>query len=149
MQANGLTDPNRLDVGQTLVIGPPPTAPVTEVATVPPLPTATRDVNVPAPNLSIREVRSPAALANEVVVIANAGGPVDLAGWTVRDETGRVYTFPSLTLFEGGVVNLHTGAGQDTVIDLYWGLTEAVWRSGKLVVLTDPNSNLSARYTVP
>lgn len=152
MRTNGLTDPNRLDVGQTLTVGGAPNAPPTALPTeapVAPLSTATPNPNAPAPNLAIREVRSPGVLAEEVVVIANAGGPVDLAGWTLRDEAGRVYTFPALTLFEGGIVNLHTRAGQDTVIDLYWNLAEPAWRAGQLVLLSDSNGGLSARYTVP
>jgi LysM repeat protein len=149
MELNSLTDPNRLDVGQTLIVGIPPTAPPTEAPPVAPLPTATPDPNVPAPSLTIREVRSAGVLAEEVVVIANAGGPVDLAGWTLRDETGRAYTFPALTLFEGGIVNVHTRAGEDSVIDLYWGLGGPAWRAGQLLLLTDPNGNLSARYSVP
>jgi LysM repeat protein len=150
MQANALSDPNRLDVGQTLIVsGPPPTALPTDAPPVAPLATATPNPNAPAPNLSIREVKSPGVLAEEVVVIANTGGPVNLAGWTLRDETGRAYTFPALTLFEGGIVNVHTRAGQDSVIDLYWNLAAPVWRAGGLLLLTDPNGNLSARYTVP
>jgi LysM repeat protein len=153
MQANGLTDPNVLDVGQVLLIpmgGFNPTPTPAPEATVPaPLPTATRDPNVPPPNLAIREVKAPGVLNDETVVMVNSGGPVDLAGWTLRDETGRLYTFPALTLFEGGAVNVHTRAGQDTVIDLYWSQTEAVWSSGELVLLADPNGNLSARFTIP
>lgn len=149
MQINALTDPNRLDVGQTLIVGMPPTAPPTEAPPVAPLSTATPNPNAPAPNLSIREVKSPGVLDGEVVVLANAGGPVDLAGWTLRDEAGRLYTFPALTLFEGGIVNLHTRAGQDSVIDLYWNLAEPVWRTGQLILLSDSNGSLGARYTVP
>ena len=149
MELNGLTDPNRLDVGQTLIVGIAPTAPATEAAPVAPLPTATPNPNVPAPALSIREVKSPGVLTAEAVVIANAGGPVNLAGWMLRDESGRIYTFPALTLFEGGIVNVHTRVGEDSVIDLYWNLAEPVWRSGQLLLLSDPNGNLSARYTVP
>lgn len=157
LRANNLSDPNVLDVGQSLVIpiggfNPTPTAPgpsATPPPTVPPLPTATTNPNAPAPRLAIREVQSAGALAGEAVVIANAGGPVDLVGWTLRDEAGRQYAFPALTLFEGGIVTVHTGSGQDTVIDLYWGQAESVWRTGALVLLVDPAGNLSARFTVP
>lgn len=159
MAANGLTDPNVLSVGQQLVIpigggapaspDEPPAQPATPVVTVAPLPTATSNPNAPPPRLAIREVRAAGQLESEAVVIANSGGPVDLAGWTLRDEAGRQYTFPALTLFEGGIVTVHTRAGVDTVIDLYWGLAEAVWASGKLMLLTDPNGNLGARFVVP
>lgn len=159
MTANNLSDPNVLNVGQTLVIpgsnnaptpvslGTPGALPTN--AAEPPLPTATRDPNVPLSQLTIREVKSPGALPDEALVIANGGGPVDLAGWTIRDEAGHVYTFPALTLFEGGAVTLHTAAGTDTVTDLYWGLTEAMWASGRQILLSDAGGNLHTRFTVP
>jgi LysM repeat protein len=154
LRANNLTDPNVLNVGQTLIIplgeaaAPAPTA-APAVATVPPNPPATPHPNRPAPQVAIREVLAPGALAAETVVIANAGGPVDLAGWTLRDESGRSFTFPALTLFEGGIINVHSAAGQDTVIDLYWGQTEPVWASGRLMILADAAGALVARFTVP
>jgi LysM repeat protein len=154
MRANNLADPNILDVGQRLIIpvggvvvSPTATPPPGEVPT--PLSTSTRDPNAPLPKLEIREVASPGVLTLEAVTIVNTGGPVDLAGWTLRDESGRRYTFPALTLFEGGAVNVHTQVGQDTVIDLYWGLTEPIWSSSKVVLLNDQAGSLVAKYTVP
>lgn len=159
MVANNLTDPNLLHPGETLVIplegyvptplptGTPGALPTN--AAKPPLATATHDANAPLPHLAIREVNAPGQLADETLVIANQGGPVDLAGWTLRDEAGHLYTFPALTLFEGGAVSLHTAAGPDTVTDLHWGLTEAVWASGKQALLSDAGGNLHTRFTVP
>jgi LysM repeat protein len=159
MAANNLTDPNLLHAGQTLIIpvegyapaplptGTPGALPTN--AAEPPRPTATRNPNAPLPQLAIREVQSAGQLAAETLVIANQGGPVDLAGWTLRDEAGHLYTFPALTLFEGGAVSLHTAAGQDTVTDLYWSLSEAVWAAGKQALLSDAGGNLRTRYTVP
>jgi len=153
VRANSLSNPNVLDVGQTLIIplgGFEPTAtPTPQIATVPPLPTATRDPNQPAPQLVIREVRTPGVLESEAVVIANAGGPVDLAGWILRDESGRSYTFPALTLFAGGLVNLRTTAGQNTASELFWGQPQAVWAAGRQVLLTDPSGVIVARFSVP
>jgi len=156
MKANGLTEPDVLDVGQALVIPvggfvfptATPGALPTNVVETPP-PTATRDPSAPLPRLSVREVKSTGILADEAIVIVNLGGPVDLAGWTLRDESGNLYTFPALTLFEGGAVMLHTSAGEDTVTDLYWGQPAAVWASGKTALLSDPNGNLHTRLTVP
>lgn len=154
MAANGLTDPNTLALGQVLIIpvaGSPAASP-TEVpppTTAPPLPTATPDPNQPLPQLTIREVRSPGVVNSELVVLVNAGGPVNLAGWVVRAETGRQYTFPALTLFAGGAVNLHTGAGADTVTDLYWNQPEAVWTTGQVVQVLDTAGTIHARFTVP
>ncbi len=153
MAANGLTDPNALSVGQLLIIpvpGSPAASPTEPPPTnAPPLPTATPDPNQPPPQLTIREVRSPGVITNETVVLVNAGGPVNLAGWVIRDATGRHYTFPALTLFTGGAVNLHTGAGADTVTDLYWNQTEAVWTTGTVAQALDTSGTVQARFTVP
>jgi LysM repeat protein len=159
MAANGLTDPNVLSAGESLTIpvpgSVPPTAVPSTASLLPtnppqtPLPTATQDPNQPQPNVTIREVRGAGVLADEVLVVASDGGSVDLAGWTLRDETGRLYTFPTLKLLKGGTVSLHTAAGSDTVTDLFWGQTGAVWASGKSALLSDASGNLRARYTVP
>jgi LysM repeat protein len=158
MAANGLTNPNLLSAGQSLVIPVAGSVPPTEsgapslLPTNPPqtpLPTATQDPNQPPPAVTIREVRGAGVLADEVLVVANDGGPVDLAGWTLRDETGHLYTFPTLKLVKSVTVSLHTTSGTDTVTDLFWGQTGAVWASGKNALLSDASGNLRARYTVP
>ena len=159
MAANNITNPNVLSVGQNLIIpvagSIPPTA---EPATPsllptnpvePPRPTATRDPNQPAPAVSIREARGVGQLADELLVIVNTGGSVDLAGWTLRDETGHLYTFPALALNKDATLNLHTAAGADTAADLYWGQTAAVWAKDKSVLLTDAGGTLHSRYTIP
>lgn len=159
MAANGITDPNVLVVGQSLVIPVPGSVPPTAVPSTPallptnppetPLPTATQDPNQPQPSLTIREVRGAGVLADEVLVVANDGGPVGLAGWTLRDETGHLFTFPSLTLLKSGTVSLHTTTGSNSASDLYWGQSGAVWASGKSALLSDEGGNLRARYKVP
>jgi LysM repeat protein len=159
MAANGLTDPNLLNVGTSLLIpvagSVPPTAvpgtaaPVATTVVEPPRPTATRDPSVAQPRLTIREVVSAGTLAEEALVIVNNGGPVDLAGWSLRDGTGHSYSFPTLMLFEGGAITVHTAAGTDSVTDLYWGQAEPVWTAGAEVLLSDTGGNLHARYTVP
>jgi LysM repeat protein len=159
MAANALTDPNVLNVGQTLIIPgngyvppPPPTGTPGALPTnaaEPPRPTATANPNAPPSQVAIREVKSPGNLADETVVITNQGGPVGLAGWTLADQSGHLYRFPALTLFEGGAVSLHTGLGSDTVTDLYWGLTEPVWASGRQALLSDAGGNLQTRFAVP
>ncbi len=158
MAANGLTNPNVVSAGQSLIIPVPGSVPPTEAGapsllpTNPPqtpLPTATQDPNQPPPAVTIREVRGAGVLTDEVVVVANDGGPADLAGWTLRDETGHLYTFPTLKLVKSVTVSLHTASGTDTVTDLFWGQTGAVWAAGKNALLSDASGNLRARYTVP
>jgi len=159
LAANNLTDPNFLTVGQNLIIPVegyvPPTATPAEAAPLPtnpvepPLPTATRDPNQPAPSLIIREVRGAGVLADEVLVIFNEGGAVQLAGWSLRDETGRLYQFPVLSLNQGGTITLHTASGTDTVTDLFWGQSTSAWASGKQVLLSDSGGTLHTQFTIP
>jgi LysM repeat protein len=159
MAANGITNPNLVSAGESLVIPVPGYVPPTAVPSTPsplptnppqtPLATATQDPNQPQPVVTIREVRGTGVLADEVLVVANDGGPVDLAGWTLRDESGHLYTFPTLKLLKTGTVTLHTAAGSDTGADLFWGQSVAVWATGKSALLSDQGGNLRARYQVP
>ena len=89
-------------------------------------------------------------LSAEWVVVRNAGNEsLSLAGWQMQDADRNVFTFPNLTLNGGGAVQLHTIAGTNTVIDLYWGETEPVWQSGEEAQLLDPGGNVRAVYQVP
>jgi hypothetical protein len=86
----------------------------------------------------------------ESVMVRNAGTePLNLAGWQLKDAGRNVFTFPNLTLNSGGAVQVHTVAGTNTVIDLYWGLANPVWESGEEAQLVDPGGNVRAVYRVP
>lgn len=86
----------------------------------------------------------------EWVVVRNAGtDSLSLSGWQLRDADRNVFTFPNLTLNSGGAVQIHTIAGTNTVIDLYWGETEPIWQSGEQAELVDPGANVRAVYQVP
>jgi competence protein ComEC len=71
-------------------------------------------------------------LTEEWVAIANHGnGTVDLAGWTLGDEAGHTYTFPEdAELASAANLTVHTGEGEDSVEELYWGRSQAVWNNG-------------------
>ena len=70
-------------------------------------------------------------LTDEYLTFENAGEEtLDLSGWTVTDEAGKRYTFPDgTTLAPGERVTLHTGSGEDTDTDLYWGASGPVWNN--------------------
>jgi len=86
----------------------------------------------------------------EWVVVRNAGTePLNLSGWQLKDSGRNVFVFPNLTLNNGGAVQIHTISGTNTVIDLYWGLTNPVWESGEEAQLSDPSGNVRAVYKVP
>jgi len=159
MAANGISNPNLLNAGDNLIIPVPGSVPPTAAPATPsllptdppqtPLPTGTQDPNQPQPSVTIREVHGAGVLADEALVVTNDGGTVDLAGWTLRDDSGHLYTFPTLKLLKGGAVSLHTAAGSDTVTDLYWSQAAPVWASGKTALLSDAGNNLRARYQIP
>jgi LysM repeat protein len=151
-------NPDFLNVGQELVIPvcgiPTPTPTLTATASlvptrsVPsPIPTAT---NPPpgATAVRIARVLSPGDITKEAVEIVNEGAPVELEEWTLENEAGDAFEFPSFRLFSGGAVTIYTGVGQNTPIDLYWGLTRAIWAVGDTVFLFDDNGDLQHEFTI-
>jgi len=89
-------------------------------------------------------------LTYEYILLKRSGaGELSLAGWQLLEEGGNVYTFPQLQLYENGAVRLYTRGGQNTVVELYWGLSTPVWQAGETVVLLDNNGKVRATYRVP
>jgi len=112
-------------------------------------PVSTLNPNIDIP-VEIVSVIGAGTLNAEWVVIHNAGtDPLNLAGWQLKDGNRHVFSFPNLTLNGGGAVQIHSIAGTNTVIDLYWGETNPVWQSGEEAQLLDPNGNVRATYKVP
>ena len=114
--------------------------------------------SLPAPTLNpqtdiavkISSVVGAGTLTSEIVVVKFEGeGQLDLASWQLKDEDGNTFTFPNITLYPNGAVQVHTITGTDTVIDLYWGIGDAVWSSGESARLFDAQGNLRAVYRVP
>jgi hypothetical protein len=101
-------------------------------------------------NVDIISVTGAGGLASESIVIQNNGdAALLLTGWMFKDSQGSTYTFPQLTLYPGGTVQIHTGTGTDTAADLYWQRSEPVWKSGELVALYDTQNIARAFYRVP
>jgi micrococcal nuclease len=67
----------------------------------------------------------------EWVELTNQGDtPVDLSGYTLRDERSHLYTFGPVVLAPNATLRLHSGRGADTAARLYWGLAnDAVWNN--------------------
>ena len=61
---------------------------------------------------------------------------VSLVGWQLQDQDGNAFTFPALTMFQGGAVTIYTREGISTVVELYWGLDDPIWESGGAGLLT-------------
>ncbi len=100
--------------------------------------------------VKISSVVGAGTLSSEIVVVKFDGdGQLDLTSWQLKDENGNTFKFPQLTLYPNGAVQIHTATGTDTVIDLYWGIGDAVWSSGENARLFDAQGNLRAVYRVP
>ncbi len=100
--------------------------------------------------IKISSVVGAGTLESEIVVVKFEGeGQLNLSAWQLKDDNGNTFTFPQLTLYQNGAVQVHTIAGTDSVIDLYWGIGEAVWSSGENASLYDSQGNLRAVYKVP
>jgi hypothetical protein len=112
-------------------------------------PAATLNPNIDIP-VEIVSVIGAGTLNAEWVVVRNAGAEsLSLANWQLKDSDGNLFTFPNLTLNSNGAVQIHTVAGTNTVIDLYWGEIDPIWQSGEEAQLLDPNGNVRAVYKVP
>jgi hypothetical protein len=71
-----------------------------------------------------------------------------MAGWTLEDGRGAVFVFPEFTLHRGAV-SVHTRAGQDTVIDLFWGMDESLLSPGTTMTLRDAAGMIQSTFTIP
>ena len=151
MSTNRIDDPNSLSAGQVIVL------PQIEGQALPDV-EATEE-----PGASVTEVETEGGstevivsgidgagnLEQESVRLLNQGGEVSMAGWTLSDGAGNRFTFPEFTFYSTGAVEVHTRSGTNTTIDLYWGLNEAVWTSGKEVQLRDASGNLQSTFRIP
>jgi hypothetical protein len=167
MAVNGLTNPDSLYIGQIIYIPTAPLPTVTSTSTTPtiiasatPRPSATVTQG-PAPTstptaiglearIVVDKVIGAGVLENERIVIRRTGdGELSLAGWRLTDNKGYEYIFPQLTLYKDGAINVNTRTGQNTVVDLFWGLTSPIWKTGKIITIYDSQNNLRATYTIP
>ncbi len=114
---------------------------------VPPLPTLDPDAEI---DVEIVSIIGAGTFDAEMVLVRYKGeGQLNLEDWTLSDEDKNVYDFPKLTLYPEGAVQVHTMAGQDTVVNLYWGLRQSVWQSGEEAKLIDSQGTERATYKVP
>lgn len=151
MAANGLSNPDTLDIGQVLVVpqveggtaGGVGSSPATAETA------ATPNPDTGAPQVEIREVTGAGDVEGEMVFLVNRGGQVQMAGWRLEDGRGNAYIFPNFVLHNSGGVSLHTRAGRDTPIDLFWNLDQAIWLPGTTITLRDADGNVHSTFEIP
>ncbi len=78
-----------------------------------------------------------------------------LTGWTLKDETEKnVYIFPEGFVING-IVRVHTGTGEDTQTDLFWGRDcpensfQCVWNNGGDTAYLIDNGEIIDEYPYP
>ena len=145
MQANGITNPNLVTVGQVIVIPPLDLTPSAS-------PLATPGTAVPpvAPILKITAIlRSGAGTsAGEMVIIQNVGARINMKGWTLQDLHNLMYVFPDFVLESNAGVRVHTDAGLDSASDLFWSRPNAVWEANDTATLKDRSGIVIDSYTI-
>jgi len=151
MALNKLKNADSLDVGQILLVPTPksgraPTETPEPRATA--LPTVTPLSDSQAPRVEIRGVDGVGTLETEAIRLLNTGGVARMAGWTLDDGRDHVYVFPGFTL-HNGAVSVNTRLGTDTVIDLFWGMTEPMLASGTIITLRDDEGNVQSTFSIP
>lgn len=120
-------------------------------------PTSASDSASPSPEpgeyagqLSIATLIGTGDLDNERVRIEHIGDQdISLALWQLEDEDGNRYRFPALVLHPGGFVELFSRQGEDSVTQLFWNASDAIWSEGELASLLDPVGDEQATYTAP
>ncbi len=139
MQANDLTDPDFVYVGQHLVI------PASQNVVGAPADSA---AGLAQQGLQLR-IENAGELATESVQVVNdSDAAVNLQGWTLSRDDGPSYTFGSAPLFPGSGIRLYTGAGQDNSLNRYWGRSSSAWIAGSTAVLRNPGGELIAKIDV-
>jgi micrococcal nuclease len=81
----------------------------------------------------------------EWIEIANQGvEPVQMGGFTLKDEANHIYTFGDFTVVAGVSFRLYSGQGQNSATALFWGMEgDSIWNNDSdSAYLRDPQGGL-------
>ena len=89
-------------------------------------------------------------LNGEWVEIANEGSSdQSLDMWILEDKDNHTYSFKNFILKAGASAKVHSGKGEDTLADLYWGRSSPVWNNdGDIATLKDASGEVMAMYPI-
>jgi hypothetical protein len=89
-------------------------------------------------------------LDSERVALIRVGpGEISLAGWQLATESGEIFIFPQITLYESGMLYVYTKDGLDTAVAAFWELDHPVWDSGEMVILRDDQGQIHTTFQIP
>ena len=93
------------------------------------------------------------SLKGEWFTITNTTGKKkSLKNWKVHDKAGHIYKFGNFTLRGHQTVKVHTGRGNNSGLQRYWGLDGYVWdNDADMATLKQPNGDVVDRcsYNAP
>ncbi len=100
--------------------------------------------------IEIQSVYMPGELNYEKISLKNVGDlPVDMTGWSLSNGSKNKFTFPALTIYPNGAVDVYSIAGVNTAVELFWNAPEAVWKTGGKAILIDSDGQERSRYLIP
>lgn len=158
LEINSLTNPDDLEIGMVLFVparnatdtDPQADTQADAAVDVEPEPTQTAPPTPENANIRIVSIVGADDLATEHIEIRSVSSDaLPLEGWQLKTNDGLIYTFPNITLFEYGAVDLYTRAGINSVVALYWGRSTPVFQSGDRAVIYDAEGNVQAVYNIP
>ena len=75
---------------------------------------------------------------------------ISLEGWTAKDESKHIFTFPSFNFGASAEISVVTGTGLNTAASLYWNRGSPVWNNDKdTLYLNDSMSQPVLTYSYP
>jgi micrococcal nuclease len=73
----------------------------------------------------------------------NCDFSVNLSGWTVKDRSFNMFTFPEFELETKAEVTLYSGSGKNTNSKIFWNSKYSIWNNdGDTLYLRDKDGNL-------
>jgi hypothetical protein len=84
--------------------------------------------------------------SEEWIEVSNNGQEnLSLDGWTLSDAQNHTYAFQDFNL--SAAARVHTGQGNDTGSDLYWGRKRPVWNNeGDFATLKDETGRIISTW---
>lgn len=109
-------------------------------------------IDTVAPRIAIAEVvfrGSPNFVDDEFLLLVNHGLQVDISSWSIVDDSGNRFLFPSVILNSGSALFLHTGYGESSQYHHYWAMDDEIWSQESKITLFDKENAVIDIWTIP